>query len=302
MALLLGLLAHEYRVVIAHVNHGLRGDESDADENFVIESARQLNLPVATRRVQIALTNGIAPENAAREARYTALTRIAREHGCAQIATGHTATDTLETVLMQMVRGASVTGLAGIPRRRELEPGLEVVRPLWQSSREAARRALEIAGWKWREDSSNASAMYLRNRVRAEVLPNLATLCGDGERLARQTARAASLLRDDLEFLDDAAREALATLILREEAALLTFDADGFRALPTALQRRVLREAARKIGGERAVGGYEQIETARRHIAAQSRRTVWCWSGDLRVEWTGAMAGNRVRVWRVEKR
>lgn len=365
MALLLALLAARRKcglsLVAAHINHELRGRESDEDERFVVTHCQRLGVPIVVARAPLKQRNEpqAEPEThqqaddstrakrppseaAARVARYAALLRLARDNDCRFIATGHTASDTLETFFINLLRGAAVEGLGGIKPQRVLAEGVMVVRPLWQATRDEARRACREAGWRWREDSSNQSAHHLRNRVRRELLPLLGELTGELSaasraapdarsanvdangssaattasatnesnagvgRLTHQVARAAALWRDDIEWMDDAAQRHLAAMTLPntrggcDARAVLALDGGAFVALPVALQRRVLRAAVRQVKGDLLDIGAEPVERARRHIAANGRRAVWPWRGGLRVEWTGAMAGNRIRLWLVE--
>ena len=302
MALLLCLVASGRDICVAHVNHGLRGEESDGDERFVVQHCMDHGLTVVTERVAVPPREGGANEEAARTARYECLARLAGAHGCARVATGHTASDLLETVLINWLRGAAVTGLSGIQAQRALAEGILVVRPLLGTTGVETRAACRQAGWPWREDASNQSPKFLRNRVRHELLPLLADLMQPAsglDQLARQTARAAEIVQADLDFLEAAAREAFAALIVRDIPNLVTLNGLGFRELPVALQRRVLRAAVRHLQHDVRDLGFELVETARRHIMANGRRAVWQWRRGLNVEWTGAMAGNRIRLWLV---
>jgi tRNA(Ile)-lysidine synthase len=273
-------------IVVAHVNHGWREEASDRDEQFVLEFCAVHSIQAQSVRVSCART-----EDAARVARYHALLKLAREHHCPRIALGHTATDSLETLLLNLGRGASVEGLAGIPPTRLVEDVL-LVRPLWRTPRETVRRILRVTGWPHIEDESNASPEFARNRIRT-LLPQL----GNVETVARQSARAGEILRDDIACLDEIAREKIESLQVRSISTVLALDGDGFRALNIALQRRVLREAARRFG---FVPNSEPLETVRRHVAANGKRIVWCWEKGVRCEWTSAANGNRIRLWRVE--
>src|SRR5690606_34385357 len=142
---------------------------------------------------------------------------------------------------LNWLRGASVTGFAGIPPLRELEPGIFLIRPLLDATHDQVQDFLKARGYQWREDSSNRSPQYLRNRIRYELVPLLAELGGGENRLAQQTLLAAQIWRDDLKLLEIDTKEALKTLILCNEASLLVLDGIKFCALPLALQRRVLR-------------------------------------------------------------
>lgn len=295
---LLHLLHPERDVVVGHVNHGLRAEESEADARFVEERCSELGVPCVVQRVHVPQRAGTFSEAAARTVRYAALLEMAHEHSCSHVATGHTASDNLETILLNFLRGATVEGLGGIKPRARLAK-IALVRPLWQATREQVQELLQSVGWTWRDDSSNASTHYARNRVRHELLPTLAQHSGGktAHDLARQTARAAQLWRDDIAWMNEAAQQQMKAITVQETPHLMALDGLAFRALPVALQRRVLREAARRVQGDLQDIGSEHIEVARRHIEANGRRAVWQWRKGLHVEWTGAMSGNRVRLW-----
>lgn len=296
MALLLAMHGAGYNVVAGHINHGLRGEENDAEEEFVKEECQRLAVPFALRKLDFAGRK--THEAELREARYGALVELARAHECTTIATGHTASDALETVLLNLLRGSAVTGLCGIAPRRELAEGIAVVRPLLGVSREAVRKWLADQGQGWREDSSNDDPAYLRNRVRRELLPVLAELAEETQ-LVKSMERSGQILRDDIELLDCMARQSLQSLTIKHEENLLILDGESFRELPVALQRRVLREALPAIGDHTRDLKFERFEEVRRAVTENQRRAVWQWRADLKVEWTGEHSGNRIRFWRV---
>ena len=293
--------------VVGHINHGLielRGDEGDRDEEFVLEHCRDIGVTVESRHVVVACNNGHASEDAARRARYEALMQMAREHGCARIATAHTASDVLETVFLHWLRGATISGFAGIPSQRELEAAVLLVRPMLAFTRADSETICRETGWNWREDNTNANHDFARNRVRHELIPQLSEVGRtSAQQLARQTARAAALWRDDLDFLDATARAEIEKLSRptreREDRIALALDGVEFCGLHAALQRRVMRAALEKLEGQTRDLSARQIEEVREHILSSERRRVWSWRRGVFVEWTGAMAGNRLRFWRV---
>jgi tRNA(Ile)-lysidine synthase len=151
--------------VVLHVNHLLRGDESDADEAFVRGLAASLGVECLVLRERPGNGN---LEQAARLVRYRWFRELIAAGTVERVALGHTLSDQAETVLFRFLRGAGTAGLAGIrPATRE------VFRPLLGMTREAVRESLLARGVAWREDSSNASASFARNRIRAELLPQL---------------------------------------------------------------------------------------------------------------------------------
>src|SRR5262249_43457642 len=208
VALLLALLrlrpGPAQPLVIAHVNHGLRGADSDADEAFVrhlharlVSSGRQ-GLHLCCERLDVAARARAAKANLeaeARRLRYAWLARVAREHGLGIVATGHTADDQAETVLHRLLRGAGLQGLRGITPRRPLAEGVEVVRPLLDVMRAEVLAFLEAEQQPARQDRSNDDLRFTRNRIRHELLPHLAqhynpAICEVLARLAHQAEEA----------------------------------------------------------------------------------------------------------------
>jgi tRNA(Ile)-lysidine synthase len=163
-------------IAAAHVNHALRGDESDADERFVRELCERLKIPLVCRRLAVPLrasdrAEGI--ESAARKLRQSFFSEAAREFGAKFVATAHTADDQAETVLHRIVRGTGLAGLAGIPTVRPLAPGIKMIRPLLNLKRSDVTRFLTAIGQASREDRSNRDLTFTRNRVRHRLIPNL---------------------------------------------------------------------------------------------------------------------------------
>ena len=156
---------------LAHLNHQLRGDESDGDEAFVGELGRAWGVPMSTHRIDIRALAGNL-EDAARRVRYEWLTETARRENAAWIATGHTADDRAETVLHHFLRGSGIAGLAGIAARRRLD-GVDLIRPLLATRRAEIVAYLKAEKQSWRTDSSNADVAFTRNRLRHELLPAL---------------------------------------------------------------------------------------------------------------------------------
>ncbi len=213
-------------VVAVHVDHGLR-PESAEDGAFVVALAAELGVPGASVRVEVGEGNVQA---AAREARYAALVEAARRYDARFVATAHTATDQAETVLMALVRGAGLRGLAGMPSHRMLDHGVDLIRPLLQVSRGEITAEAGERAWTWREDPSNATGAYRRNRVRQSVLPVLRDEGGPG--LDRRIAATA-----------DNARAALTLVQTQVEAMGDRLSLVVLRGLPTDPRRALLAEA-----------------------------------------------------------
>jgi tRNA(Ile)-lysidine synthase len=211
----------------------LRGAESQADAEFVGNLASDLNLPFHLERADLSDFDRNL-EQAGRKARLALFRKLIREGQADRIATAHTATDQAETVLLRLLRGTGTTGLSGI--RPVTSDGR--IRPLLSVQRADVESYLTTRGLKWREDSSNASSRFLRNRVRHEVLPVLRALTPDVE-LA--LARTAALAQDEEEFW---AEQVAATGLSGPE-----LDTDRLSRLHPALARKVIRDSIAQVKG-----------------------------------------------------
>ena len=157
------------RLVAAHFNHRLRGEESDRDESFVRENCATLGVACVT-----AVASTFPPsEDSARKARYDFLSQVAKERGARFVATAHTADDQAETILHRILRGTGVGGLAGIPKSREFVAGISLSRPLLWATRDQVLQYLNAIGQPFRQDSSNVETRFTRNRLRHELIPLL---------------------------------------------------------------------------------------------------------------------------------
>jgi tRNA(Ile)-lysidine synthase len=243
-------------VGLAHMNHGLR-TTSDRDEAFCRDLARHLGLPIQVaqgRVLEYAAEHRLSTEEAARTIRYSFLEDRATAVGADRIAVGHTRDDQAETVLMKLVRGAGPVGLSGIYPRRG-----RVIRPLLEVSRSALRAWLERQGASWMEDETNEDISNPRNRLRLRVLPELAEVLGGDPR--RAIAQVAALVREDSEWLESQVDTHVERLVRRGGAGIQA-DLAGVQALPTPLQRRLLRRALCELAGQAEVG-FEHVEAVR---------------------------------------
>ena len=171
---LLHLLAHslppEGKLAVAHVNHGLRGADSDADAEFVQALAKEYGLRYFEHRLTPAAT---LSENSARNLRYGFLTRQAERIGFRYLATAHTADDQTETVLHRILRGTGLAGLTGMSPSRILTPAVTLLRPLLHVRRKTIHAYLESHAKTFRHDQTNFENRFIRNRIRNQLLPAL---------------------------------------------------------------------------------------------------------------------------------
>lgn len=239
VALLHALARLGYELTVLHVNHRLRGAESDGDEAFVEALARRLGLAYEAERVTVAAAGGNL-EAAARAARREFFTVARARHGLAAVAVGHTRSDQAETVLFRILRGAGNRGLRGIlPVTRE-----GVVRPLIEVSRGEVRAWLEMLGESWREDASNADARFARNRIRGGLLPELAREWNP--RIEEALGHLAALAYEEERYWDRVTRAAFGRLFWEECGGWVAEEA-ALGRLPRALARRVVGEALRRV-------------------------------------------------------
>jgi len=250
---------------LAHFHHGLRGPEADEDERFVEALAGRLGVPCFTAREDVAARaaeSGESIETAARRTRYAFLEAAASEARADRIATGHTADDQAETVVMRLMRGAGLHGLSAVRPRNG-----RVIRPLIDVRRSAVEAFLRETGERWREDASNADVSLARNRVRHEALPVLKAIAGDG--VVDALARTASLIQDDADELDRQAMAMSASAVLPDGG----LDMAVLAAASPALARRVIRAALEDAAGGRFLS-LEHVEAVRSLMKQGAARAV----------------------------
>ena len=230
----------EYPIEIAHFDHGMR-DDSAADAAFVEKQAVRLGVRFHLGRPEpgshgagIVRGRGESPEEAMRRARLAFLEQTAERHAIRRIATGHTLDDQAETVLMRAITGAGRRGLAGIPPVRH--PYIRPLIDLRRADTEAFCRALRL---RPRHDPTNGDDRYLRNAIRADLLPLIASRFN--RRVSETLARAADVLRDEDALLDSIVAEAVQA---EAAAGTLRVRTEDLAALHPALQRRAIRRLA----------------------------------------------------------
>jgi len=227
--------ARQLQLTAAHVDHRLRGRESDADRDAAQELAWQLGIPFVVR--EAAVDPGAGVEARARRARYRALAAMARDVGAARIVTGHTRDDQVETILLRLLRGAGRRGLAGMrPVRGRL------FRPLLSATRTDVRRFLAARGLGFAIDRTNADLRLVRNRVRRVLVPWLEAELNP--RLGPALASLAERLADEDELLDALTRTRARSLGVGETMSVAV--ADEPRALARRLVRAWLQRGSRR--------------------------------------------------------
>lgn len=238
MILLTDIRKGSIRAEAVHVNHGLRGAESDADEQFAADLCRREGIPLHVYRADL---HGRRDEDAARKARLDCFRRCLAETGAQAVMLAHQADDQAETVLMRLLRGAGPDGLGGM-KKAETTAGIPLIRPLLHLRRSEIREALRADGIAWREDSSNDDRGYLRNRIRMELIPEMEKISGEAVSRICLAAR--------LTGLDNDALSAEASELFDSIRDGDRIDANALAKAPEALQGRVLRLWWRENGPE----------------------------------------------------
>jgi tRNA(Ile)-lysidine synthase len=278
--------AYRLRLHVAHLHHGARGPDADADAEFVAALADEWELPVTVERQDVpalAHAHRLAFEEAARRVRYAFLARVAGAVDAQKIAVGHNADDQAETVLMHFLRGAGPAGLRGmlpatpITEYRMLEPFASqdssalrptpiIVRPLLTVSRADIERYCADQGLVPRFDRSNLDTTYFRNRLRHELLPLLETY---NPNIRARLCHTAAVVAADYERLTQLREQAWAEIVTscpnadKEEGGATVFDLAGWRALPVALQRATLRRAVYRLRASLRDVDFVHVENAR---------------------------------------
>jgi tRNA(Ile)-lysidine synthase len=266
---------------VAHLNHQLRGVESEADAKYVSKLAGSLGIPITIDRQDVAayrIERNISVEEAGRELRYAFLARVAREVGANRIAVGHTRDDQVETILMHILRGTGITGLCGLApcspmaydsqgmslpasplSLRAKRSNLLVIRPLLDVTREETTSYCQEHQLDPRIDSSNRSLSFFRNRLRLQLLPLLRQY---NPSLDQALLRLADVAKEDNAFIEQQASE-LWNEVARQDNNAIYLDRKQIASLPIALQRQLLRAAVTKLAGDIRDIEASHIEAAR---------------------------------------
>jgi len=252
----LGVVLH-----VAHLNHRLRGADSEADARYVAELAHRLGIPATIEQRNVSsfqVEHRLSPEEAAREVRYAYLAEVARGIGASRVAAGHTLDDHIETILMHIVRGSGTRGLRGLQPYTEQQfhgNGLTVVRPLLSVKRAETTSYCHHHQLKPQIDASNLSLSPLRNRIRLELLPLMQSYNAE---ISEALLRLSQIAHDDLDFISEEGKKQWEQ-VAQEHEETIVLEKEPFLKLPLAIKRHLLRIAIEKL-----IGNLKDIET--RHI------------------------------------
>lgn len=242
------------RLIVGHFNHRTRGQASDDDATWVAELAERLGLEVAIGRARHA--GALASEDHARRARYKFLQLTAEQHGARYVATAHTANDQAETVLLRILRGSGIDGLAGMPFARPLGPAVTLVRPMLGVTREQVEAHLRQLGQDFRHDATNETSHFTRNWVRRELLPMLRShLPQDPSESLLRLADQATQWRLAIDSIASVLAESTTRVEQVGSTARIRLDASKLATQPAIVIQQVVRVAWRSVGWpEQAMG------------------------------------------------
>ena len=253
---------------VAHVHHGIRGEEADGDLAFVEELCASLDVPLEVQHVNVparVAATGETTEEAARHLRYKWFRSLIGDRRADAVLTAHTMDDQTETVLLKFLRGAWTAGLAGIYPTVEIRPAGghagRILRPLLKIRRSEIEAYLRSIGQVWREDSSNSDTKFTRNRVRHDLLPLLRSF---NPNLDQALANLATLAREEEDRWRSELERLLPQILLPGKPvrgggravgsetgeASVSIDIARVSAMEPALRRRVLRAAAGQMGSQ----------------------------------------------------
>ncbi|HEX5443793.1 MAG TPA: tRNA lysidine(34) synthetase TilS [Pirellulales bacterium] len=267
------------RLVVAHFNHALRGHASDADAVFVTRLAENLGLPLEIEKADPdilapALGDRKVAEETARNARYQFLKTVAARRGARYVATAHTADDQAETVLHRIVRGTGLSGLAGMRRSRPLLHGVSLIRPLLGLRRADLLSYLQRLDQPFCEDATNRDAGFTRNRLRQELLPQLAA---DYNPQVIEALLRLARLADEAQEVIAAVVDNLAPRCLRSEPTRLVVDCAAIAHQPRYVVREILVAAwRRQQWPEQAMGFKQWDELANLVLPAKPGSSEFC--------------------------
>ncbi len=238
----------EFSLEVVHVEHGIRGEESLQDAQFVEDLCKRLQVPYQVHSVDVpayAAEEGLGLEEAARKLRYQVFESLAKETG-AKVALAHHKEDNAETILFQMVRGSSLAGLCGMQPVREDEKGICYIRPLLFFHREEIESFLKSRDLQWRIDSTNAELEYSRNFLRAQVIPELAQVNAQAVEHMNQTAAHLSEMK---EYLDLETEKLWAKMATVEDK--ITLNIEMLNQLHAVMQRQIAYKAVVEAAGRK---------------------------------------------------
>ena len=279
--------AYSLRIALAHLNHCLRQNESDRDEAFVTELAKQLALPIHVEREDVHRYQKrhryLSLEEAAREVRYRFYHAIAARFEYDKIALGHHADDNAELILMGLLRGSGPAGLSGIPPVRDDK----IIRPLIHMRRSQIMNYVAVKGLDYIEDSSNRDLQFLRNKIRHRLIPELKAEYNP--KLIAALNRLAAILDAEHEMLEKLIQPIFEKALIFEKQGSLGLSLEELNQQPLAVKRRLVRKAILKVKGNLRSIAFVHIEAILRLAQKGARAQILDLADRIRIRRDGAI-------------
>jgi tRNA(Ile)-lysidine synthase len=260
---------YQWNVVAAHLNHGFRGKDADEDACYVERIAASLKIPSYIKKINVPQWMkewGLGPQEAARILRYGFLREIAGQFSRSIIATAHQGDDQVETILMRIIRGTGLEGLAGIPMKR-MEEGIPLIRPMLRISRSDIENYCMEHHLQPRLDPSNLSGKYTRNRIRLEIVPLIKK---ENPEIMQSITQLSSLIQHENDFMDSLAKDHLSGIIVNQELNKIIIRQKEFLSFHLALQRRMIKLILSYLTGKSKQIQFKHIEDCRRIMYSSS--------------------------------
>jgi tRNA(Ile)-lysidine synthase len=232
-------------IFAVHINHMLRGEESEGDEGYVRELCGKLNVPLYVFRHDIrtiSAEKGISLEEAGREIRYSRFNYVAEKVGAAKIAVAHNKNDQAETILFNLIRGTGLNGLKGM----EYKSG-RLIRPLLEIGREDIEAYCRENSLFPRVDSTNMETVYTRNKIRLDLIPYIDKLFNSN--IVESISRMSLLIRDDYDYLEEHLSKIYEQYIIKSQDNAVWLNIKEFLKANPALQKRLIRRAIKQVKG-----------------------------------------------------
>ena len=245
-----------FNIHIVHINHGVRGEDSDADQLFVQKKAEELGLPYYTKNVDMVRygkENGISAEEAGRKLRYGFFREVLGKLGRGKIAVAQNMNDQAETLIMRFLRGTGVDGLKGM----EFIVG-DIIRPILGISREEIENYIESNGIDTVLDKTNLMPIYTRNKIRLELIPYIEE--NFNPNIINTLWRTSTISAGDSNFLEKYSKERYTDIVVKEDKDYVALNSGKFLKEDRSIQQRIIRNAILKVDG--SLQGFSEIQVA----------------------------------------
>lgn len=251
----------DFSIIVAHFNHGLRGAKSDEDEKYSQELAKKMGLIFVSGKMDQKLRQkGESPEDFYRQQRYQFLNKVAEDYNAQKIALGHNIQDQAETVLLNLLRGSGLEGLKGILPMREGK----FIRPLIEVSRGEIIAFLSKARISCCQDSSNESKIYLRNKIRGELIPYLKEKFNP--RIEENLAQMAEILRQDDDYIGNSVQEAMKSTYIQNQSNRISLNIEYVKGLAPAIRSRLFKKILESLNPEKNGFSFSNIKALERLV------------------------------------